>query len=160
MGEQAGVGQFYQSSSLPDKTITGLTMLLSVPRIPSLLQQRITFSSVFLPKSLASNFSTSAIQPSKVPRMTQVEVDEMAVQQKLGKINMDFVRKAKKRNKERATLHRFFRRKDWIIAGTCFGIVIGIYSYTIFAIQQEKFLDDFEMPEEIDRTKKDNVIGG
>ena len=92
--------------------------------------------------------------------MTQVEVDEMAVQQKLGKINMDFVRKAEKRNKERATLHRFFRRKDWIIAGTCFGIVIGIYSYTIWAIQQEKFLDDFDMPEEIDRTKKDNVIGG
>ena len=92
--------------------------------------------------------------------MNQVEVDETTVQQKLGQINMDFVRKAEKRNKERATLHRFFRRKDWIIAGTCFGIVIGIYSYTIFAIQQEKFLDDFDMPEEIDRTKKDNVIGG
>ena len=47
-------------------TITGLTMLLSVPRIPCLLQQRITFSSVFLPKSLACNFSTSAIQTAKV----------------------------------------------------------------------------------------------
>jgi hypothetical protein len=33
--------------------------------------------------------------------------------------------------------------------------VSGIYSYTIYAIQQEKFLDDFDMPEEIDRTKKD-----
>ncbi len=32
---------------------------------------------------------------------------------------------------------------------------IGVYSYTIFAIQQEKFLDDFDMPEEIDRTKKE-----
>ena len=53
-------------------------------------------------------------------------------------------------------MHRFFRRKDWMIAGTCFGIVIGIYSYTIFAIQQEKFLDDFDMPEEIDRTKEEN----
>ena len=74
---------------------------------------------------------------------------------KLGKINMDFVRKAEKRNKQRATMHRFFRRKDWMIAGTCFGIVVGIYSYTIFAIQQEKFLDDFEMPEEIDRTQKE-----
>merc|ERR1712141_474450 len=132
----------------------------TITRIPSLVQQRITFSSVFLPKSLACNFSTSAIQTAKVPRMNQVEVDETTVQQKLGQINMDFVRKAEKRNKERATLHRFFRRKDWIIAGTCFGIVIGIYSYTIWAIQQEKFLDDFEMPEEIDRTKKDNVIGG
>jgi len=33
--------------------------------------------------------------------------------------------------------------------------VSGIYAYTIFAIQQERFLDDFDMPEEIDRTKKD-----
>ena len=38
--------------------------------------------------------------------MRQVEVDEMAVQKKLGKINMDFVRKAEKRNKERASMHR------------------------------------------------------
>ena len=70
---------------------------------------------------------------------------------------------------------RFFRRKDWLIAGICFGLVrllftesytcfihdtcspqvSGIYAYTIFAIQQERFLDDFDMPEEIDRTKKD-----
>ena len=87
-------------------------------------------------------------------RMEQVEVDEADVQQKLGKINMDFVRKAEKRNRERASMHRFFRRTDWMIAAGCFGIVVGIYSYTIFAIQQEKFLDDFDMPEEIDRTKK------
>jgi hypothetical protein len=36
-----------------------------------------------------------------------------------------------------------------------FALYIGVYSYTIFAIQQEKFLDDFDMPEEIDRTKKE-----
>ena len=39
-------------------------------------------------------------------RMRQVEVDEVDVQKRLGKINMDFVRKAEKRNKERATMHR------------------------------------------------------
>merc|ERR1711936_87779 len=136
---------------------TTATMLLSLPRtVPIMRQQKLLFSPVCQLRPLAANFSLSSTQKAKVPRMTQVEVDEAAVQQKLGKINMDFVRKAEKRNKERATLHRFFRRKDWIIAGTCFGIVIC--SYTIWAIQQEKFLDDFEMPEEIDRTKKDNVI--
>ena len=41
-----------------------------------------------------------------------------------------------------------------MIAVFCFSIVIGIYSYTIWAIQQEKFLDDFEMPDEIDHTQK------
>jgi hypothetical protein len=38
-----------------------------------------------------------------------VEVDEPSVQKQLGNINMDFVRKAEKRNKERATMHRSFR---------------------------------------------------
>ena len=43
-----------------------------------------------------------------------------------------------------------------MIATFCFSLVIGIYSYTLYAIQQEKFLDDFEMPEDIDRTKKED----
>jgi len=120
------------------------------------VQQLIKFNSVALFPNCSRNLSISCVNNAKAPRMSQVEVDEADVQQRLGKINMDFVRKAEKRNKERATMHRFFRRKDWMIAGTCFGIVIGIYSYTIFAIQQEKFLDDFDMPEEIDRTKEEN----
>jgi len=89
----------------------------------------------------------------KVETMKQVDVDENEVQKRLGSINMDFVRKAERKNKERAKMHKFFRRTDWMIAGTCFALVIGIYGYTMFAIQQEKFLDDFEMPEEIDKTQ-------
>ena len=30
------------------------------------------------------------------------------------------------------------------------------FSYTIFAIKQENFLDDFEMPEEIDRIPEED----
>ena len=41
----------------------------------------------------------------------------------------------------------YFRRKDWMIAGTCLGIAISIYAYTIYAMKQETFLDDFEMPD-------------
>jgi len=88
--------------------------------------------------------------------MKQVDVDEAAIQNKLGKLNMDFVRKAERINLDRAKRHKFYRRKDWIIAFTCFCIVVGIYSYTMFAIQQEKFLDDFEMPEEIDIIEDDD----
>jgi len=88
--------------------------------------------------------------------MKQVDVDESEVQKRLGSINMDFVRKAERKNKERANMHKFFRRTDWMIAATCFAIVGGIYGYTMFAIQQEKFLDDFEMPEEIDKTEEKN----
>lgn len=92
----------------------------------------------------------------KVETMKQVDVDESEVQKRLGSINMDFVRKAERKNKERANMHKFFRRTDWMIAATCFAIVGGIYGYTMFAIQQEKFLDDFEMPEEIDKTEEKN----
>ena len=41
--------------------------------------------------------------------MIKVEVDEAEIQRKLGKVQMDFIRKAEKRNKERAKMHRFFR---------------------------------------------------
>ena len=64
-------------------------------------QQIVKFSPV-----LVNRFSSSTFMKAQVPRMEQVEEDEMDVQKKLGKINMDFVRKAEKRNKERATMHR------------------------------------------------------
>ena len=34
-----------------------------------------------------------------------------------------------------------------MVGMTCLGIAIGIYAYTIFAMKQETFLDDFEMPD-------------
>ena len=42
----------------------------------------------------------------KTERMQQVDVDEPNIQKQLGNINMDFVRKAEKRNQERAKMHR------------------------------------------------------
>ena len=61
---------------------------------------------------------------------------------------MNFVKKAEQRNKERAKKHIIFRRKESIIAGTCMLIAVSIYAYTIYAMKQETFLDDFEMPEQ------------
>lgn len=90
----------------------------------------------------------------KVKIMEQVDVDEADIQKRLGKLNMNLVRKAEKRVEEKAKRHKFYRQKDWIIAGTCLSLVVAIYSYTLYAIKQEKFLDDFDMPDEIDRTKE------
>ncbi len=78
--------------------------------------------------------------------MEQVEVDEPNVQKQLGRIQMDMIRKAEDANKSRAARHVKYRKKDWYIGGICFAIAITIYSYTIYAIKQEKFLDDFEVP--------------
>lgn len=88
--------------------------------------------------------------------MKQVDVDELEVQKRLGQLNMNYVRKAEKKNKARAKMHRVFRRTDWMIASFCFALVISIYSYTMYAIKQETFLDDFEMPEEIDRIEDED----
>lgn len=60
---------------------------------------------------------------------------------------MEFVRLAEKQNLERAVRHKKYRRKDWLIAGTCFILAVSIYGYTMYAIKQERFLDDFEMPD-------------
>ena len=92
-------------------------------------------------------FGSSLYLQAKPQKMQQVEVDESDVKQKLGDIQMAFVKKAESTNKERASRHIFFRRKDWRIAGACFTIAISIYFYTIYAMKQENFLDDFEMPD-------------
>ena len=47
-------------------------------------------------------------------------------------------------------MHILFRRKDVRVAIVCFAAIISIYSYTIYAIRQETFLDDFEMPDPMD----------
>merc|ERR1719153_142188 len=119
---------------LPTSSITSTSSLCTTP-----LRHVSTSSPVTL------NLSNTTLKAST---MSQVEVDEAEVQRRLGKVNMDFIKKAEKRNKERSRLHRFFRRKDWLIASICFTMVGTIYGYTIWAIQQEKFLDDFDMPEE------------
>jgi len=35
----------------------------------------------------------------------------------------------------------------FFISGSCFTIALTIYGYTMYAIKQEKFLDDFDMPD-------------
>ena len=97
---------------------------------------------------ITRNYSSSrSLQKEKVQQMKQIEVDEADVKQKLGDIQMAFVKKAETRNKDRASKHVFYRRKDWMVGMTCLGIAISIYAYTIFAMKQETFLDDFEMPD-------------
>ena len=113
-----------------------------------------TFTNCFFSYNTYSDFtlvfsSSSSFYKEKPQRMQQVEVDEAIVKQQLGDIQMAFVKKAEIRNKERATRHRFYRKKDWVIGATCITIAISIYAYTIFAMKQETFLDDFEMPDPV-----------
>lgn len=91
--------------------------------------------------------SSPTLRKKAIQQMQQVEVDEAKTKQELGQIQMAFIKKAEQRNRERASRHVFYRRKDWMIGSTCIAIAISIYAYTIFAMKQETFLDDFEMPD-------------
>ena len=108
-----------------------------------------------LPFHAVRRFSlAAAVRKGDVKRMEQVEVDEAHVQQKLGDLQMAFVKKAEKQNKQRAKRHVSFRRTDWIVAGTCLTLAVGIYGYTIYAMKQEQFLDDFEMPDPLEEEER------
>lgn len=104
---------------------------------------------------MCKSYSTSLYLQAKAQQMQQVEVDEANVKQKLGDIQMAFVKKAESRNKERAKKHVFYRKKDWVIGSTCIAIAISIYAYTIFAMKQETFLDDFEMPDPLGEEERE-----
>ena len=78
--------------------------------------------------------------------MQQVDVDDPRLQAALGKIQMSMIRKAEGKTVERVAKYKKYRRTDLIVAATCSSIALGIYAYTMFAIKQENFLDDFEVP--------------
>ena len=99
-------------------------------------------------------YSSTSPRKESAKQMQQVEVDDAKVKQKLGDIQMAFVKKAELRNKDRASTHVFYRRKDWLIGITCMTIAISIYAYTIFAMKQETFLDDFEMPDPLQEEER------
>jgi len=100
------------------------------------------------------NIAVCPALKAKAKRMEQVEVDEQHVKDQLGQKSMAFVKKAEKMNAKRASKHVLFRRKDWVIGGTCFAIAIAIYGYTIYAMKQERFLDDFEMPDPLEESER------
>ena len=100
-------------------------------------------------KVTSRTYSKSEVRTAKaqIPTMQQVEVDETGVKEKLGDIQMTFVKKAEGRNAKRASMHRYYRKKDAFTGLTCMAVAASIYAYTIIAMKQEDFLDDFEMPD-------------
>ena len=104
------------------------------------------FKSVLTLASRRPVITSVSLRSKTYKTMEQVEVDEAKVQQNLGKINMAMIKKAEQINKERAERHIKNRKKDFVIGGTCAAIALSIYFYTMFAIKQETFLDDFEVP--------------
>lgn len=68
---------------------------------------------------------------------------------KLSPAQLNFMKLIEQQNLERvAKLERIRRRNAWTGLGLG-ALVLGIYGYSMFAVKQEKFLDDFDEPEKV-----------
>ena len=86
--------------------------------------------------------------------MKQVDVEHVSTRENWGPLQMSFAKKAERINEDKVKKHLSVRRKDWKILSGCLGLVLCIYFYTIYAIHQETFLDDFDMPDELEEKKQ------
>lgn len=66
---------------------------------------------------------------------------------KISQTELDFMRIIERQNLERVQKLKRLRRNN-IITGSLLGVgVLSIYLYSMWAVQQERFLDDFNEPE-------------
>lgn len=101
----------------------------------------------FLGSRAAFHSHSSFTLLSSKNTMKQIAVDAPEVKASLGDMQMRFVKKAEKMNAERAKEYSSSRRNTVIVGSLCVTIAASIYTYTIYAIKQETFLDDFDMPD-------------
>ena len=82
--------------------------------------------------------------------MEQIDVDDPKNRGKIGSIEMSLMRQAEELQKVKAEKHIAQRRRTSVMLLGLVSLVLAIYFYTMYAMKQETFLDDFEMPEEAD----------
>lgn len=66
---------------------------------------------------------------------------------KLNLVEQEFMHLIEKKNLERVNNLQRMRRNNRITGLLLGAGVLGIYGYSIYAVSQERFLDDFEEPE-------------
>lgn len=75
------------------------------------------------------------------------KVDVLKDTGKLSSTDIIYMKRMEEQNLERALKVQAYRKKNNRTALLLAISVIGIYAYTIYSVKQEKFLDDFKMPE-------------
>ncbi|TDG43964.1 hypothetical protein AWZ03_009599 [Drosophila navojoa] len=68
---------------------------------------------------------------------------------KLDKAQLQFMKLIEEQNLDRVQKLKRVRRNNLLTAGALGFSVLAIYGYSIFSVQQEKFLDDFEEPKKM-----------
>jgi len=74
-------------------------------------------------------------------RMPKVDIS------KLSSSDREFIQRLNRENLERVAKLKRVRRNNSITGVLLGTIALSIYGYTIYAVRQETFLDDFEVPE-------------
>lgn len=65
----------------------------------------------------------------------------------LKRTELEYIKQIEKQNLERVAKLKRVRRNN-LITGSLLGVgVLAIYGYSMYAVKQETFLDDFEEPE-------------
>lgn len=64
----------------------------------------------------------------------------------LPKAQQMYIKKMIEKNNERYAKEKKLRTHYRISAGILFSVVFSIYFYSMYAVKQEKFLDDFDVP--------------
>ncbi|XP_011882654.1 PREDICTED: cytochrome c oxidase assembly factor 3, mitochondrial [Vollenhovia emeryi] len=75
------------------------------------------------------------------------KVDILKDAGKLKSTDIVYMKRLEEQNLERAKRVHVYRKANNRMAIALGLGVIGIYAYTIYSVKQEKFLDDFEVPE-------------
>lgn len=75
------------------------------------------------------------------------KVDLLKDAEKLKFTDVVYMKRLEEQNLQRAKRVQGYRKSNNRLAFALSLGVIGIYTYTIYSVKQEKFLDDFEEPE-------------
>lgn len=82
------------------------------------------------------------------------KVDADKDKHRISEVQLSYMKFVEKENIERAQKLKKLRRKNIFTALGLGAAVIGIYAYSILAVKQETFLDDFDEPATQPATEK------
>lgn len=105
--------------------------------------------------NLRRNEVTSSVStpPAASDRLRKIDLSKDW--ESLPKAQQLYIKKIIEKNNERYEKEQKLRTHYRISATVLFGVVFSIYFYSMYAVKQEKFLDDFDMPTPPDPAVKD-----
>jgi len=111
---------------------------------------RQTLARRFLISNIIRSTETKIVNATgeKFLRKIDLAKDQLSPEQKM------YIQKLVEKNNERFTQQKQLKRHYKITGFILFSFVFSIYFYTLFSIKQEKFLDDFDIPEPPDPAVK------